>query len=47
HWLMFIELAIVTGLSLHLLLKLYLKREEFFTSESDTRGTSDPHCQTA
>ena len=37
HWLMFIELAVVTSLSLHLLLKLYLKREEFGISERGAR----------
>lgn len=41
HWLMFIELAVVTSLSLHLLLKLYLKREEFGISKRDAR------CQAA
>ena len=41
HWLMFIELAVVTSLSLHLLLKLYRKREAFGISERDAR------CQAA
>ena len=41
HWLMFIELAVVTSLSLHLLLKLYLKRDAFGISERDAR------CQAA